>query len=415
MVAQAASPSICVIGAGILGISAAVHLARLGATQISVIDAGEPLAGTTPAGAGFVAAFAADSNRRLHPACVPIETYSIDFYTDLHTSGHDLEFSARGNLVLALTQDVLRWLQPGLVEHPARLAGTRAVSPREIRDLTSEAVDTSKVAGGVYMPEGVQLTTSKAVLAALEELREAGTTVHFSTKVEEIERDAGGRVRGVRTDSGEVLAADIVVLACGAWTNDLLHPLGERLPLVPVVATRMVTQDVGVPHDLPTIQCRELELWIRELHGAWSWGVGSAYRRLSRVEGADTSIGRPVARALIDAQLAAQPQVAEVFPSLEGQAPATTIQGIPTYTADGNLYAGAIPSVPGLYVLAGDNESGVTHGPGMGRLVAELALGVDPYVDPQPFRTDRTRPADFPDEDAAAAAMTGDRVADAVQ
>ncbi len=415
MLAQVTSPSICVIGAGILGVSAAVHLSRLGASHITVIDAGEPLAGTTPAGAGFVAAFAADRNRRLHPDCVPIETYSIDFYTDLHTSGHDLEFSARGNLVLALTPEVLSWLQPGLLEHPARLAGTRAVSPREIGDLTSEAVDTSKVAGGVYMPEGVQLTTSKAVLAALEQLREAGTTLRFSTKVEKLERDASGRICGVRTDSGEVIPAGTVVLACGAWTNDLLQPLGERLPLVPVVATRMVTDDVGVPSDLPTIQCRELELWIRELHGAWSWGVGSAYRRLSRIDGIDAGIGRPVSQELIDAQLASQPQVAEVFPSLRGEPPVATIQGIPTYSADGNLYAGAIPAVPGLYVLAGDNESGVTHGPGMGRLVAELALGGEPFVDPRSFRPDRTRPQDFPDEDAAAAAMAGDRVADAVQ
>src|SRR5699024_4755733 len=117
-----------------------------------------------------------------------------------------------------------------------------------------------------------------------------------------------------------------------------------------------------------------------------------------RIHGVDMGIGRPISQELIDAQLASQPQIAEVFPSLSGQAPVTTIQGIPTYTADGNLYAGAIPAVPGLYVLAGDNESGVTHGPGMGRLVAELALGINPFVDPHSFRPDRTRPEDFPDE-----------------
>ncbi|WP_109471884.1 NAD(P)/FAD-dependent oxidoreductase [Ornithinimicrobium cavernae] len=413
MVGHTDSPAICVVGAGIVGASAALHLARLGATKVTVVDAGEPLAGTTPAGAGFVAAFAADTNRRLHPDCVPLETYGVDFYTDLDARGHDIDFSARGNLVLALTPEKYSWLQAGLLEHPARLPGTRAVTPEEINGLTSGAVNTDKVAGGVLMPEGIQVTTGKAVLAMLEELRAADADLRFSTAVTGILRDADGRVTGVTTTQGDI-SADVVILACGAWVNDLLTPLGQQLPLVPVVATRMVSADVGVPADLPTIQCPELGLWIRELHGAWSWGVGSAYRRASLLEGVDTSIGRPVAAELIEAQQAAQPQVAEVFPTLAGQAAVTTIQGMPVYSADGNLYAGAVPSAPGLFALSGDNESGVTHGPGMGRLVAEMVLGHEPFVSPTSFRLDRTDPADFVDEDAVVAVMAGDRVADAL-
>lgn len=50
---------------------------------------------------------------------------------------------------------------------------------------------------------------------------------------------------------------------------------------------------------------------------------------------------------------------------------------------------GAIPNHPHIVVAAGDNESGVTHGPGLGRLSAELALGLKPFVPPERFRADR--------------------------
>jgi glycine/D-amino acid oxidase-like deaminating enzyme len=51
---------------------------------------------------------------------------------------------------------------------------------------------------------------------------------------------------------------------------------------------------------------------------------------------------------------------------------------------------GELTSVPGLYVLAGDNYAGVTHAPGAGRLLAELVTGApDPSVDTYPYRPER--------------------------
>ena len=51
---------------------------------------------------------------------------------------------------------------------------------------------------------------------------------------------------------------------------------------------------------------------------------------------------------------------------------------------------GELSSVPGLYVVAGDNYAGVTHAPGAGRLLAELVTDVpDPFVDAYPYRPER--------------------------
>ena len=94
---------ICVIGAGIAGAAAAFHLVEAGCREVIVIDAAEPLAGTTPAGAGFVARFGADHNRRLGGCTVALQEYGLAFYRRLHDEGADLEFAHNGNVVLALT------------------------------------------------------------------------------------------------------------------------------------------------------------------------------------------------------------------------------------------------------------------------------------------------------------------------
>ena len=402
---------VCVVGAGILGVSVALHLVESGARDVVVVDADGPLGGTTPAGAGFVARFGADHNRRLGAATVPLQEYGLAFYRDLHVSGADLEFAHNGNMVLALSPDMLDKLTEGIAGHPQALAGTRRLDPDGVAELMRGTVDPSAIAGGVYMPEGIQLTTARANEEIIRRLEAADVEFRWRTPVTGV-RVVGDAVVGVETREA-VIDASIVVLAAGAWTPPLVESVGFRLPLVPMVATRVVSEPAGLPADMPTVQCPELGLWLRELHGAFSWGGGFAYRLLTalRADGLEFGLGRPEASSLVDAQRAHQDSVAEIFPALSGLDAAEIIQGVPVYTVDGGLYAGAVPDVEGLWAVTGDCESGITHGPGLGRLVAELVMDEAPFVDPTPFRLDRVDSSEFPDEAAMVAAMAEDRVA----
>lgn len=407
---------VCVVGAGIVGASAALHLLELGVRDVTVIDAGQPLSGTTAAGAGFVARFGADHDRRIGTWSIPLEEHSLDFYRGLHEAGDDIEYARNGNIVLARTDELLDRLTRGIVRHPLASAGTRVLTAEEVETTSSGAVDPARIVGGVLMPEAIQLTTAKALAVIHRRIEALGGPIRWDTAATAI-RERDGRVSGVDTTAGTI-DADRVVLAAGAWTNPLLESAGWRLPLVPTVATRFVTEDVGLAPTTPTFQSMELHLWLRELGGGFSWGGSFAYGRaetLAAEEGVDIPVGRPVAPSLIAAQHAEQDAVAEVFPALRGARTARIDQGMPVYTADGGLYVGAAPIAAGLVVLAGDNESGVTHGPGMGRLGAELAAGVRPFVDPAPFRLDRFAPDRFPTERDVVAFMGGDRVSAALR
>ena len=410
------SGPICVIGAGILGASTALHLLESGARDIVVIDAGTPLSGTTPAGAGFVARFGADHNRRIGEGAIPLEEYGLDFYRGLHESGVDVEYAHNGNIAIARSADRLNTLSAGIVEHPLATPGTRALTADEVADHTFGAIDPATVVGGVFMPEAIQLTTALALREIIARLESAGVRFSWQTEATGI-RIVDGAVTGVETTGGTV-DASAVVIAAGAWTPSLLTSVGRPLPLLPTVATRFVSEPAGLSPLMPTIQSLDLGLWLRELRGAFSWGGGFAYRRVSALEveeGLEFGFDRPVSPSLIAQQRAFQASVAEVFPALANLETAEIIQGIPVYSVDGGLFAGAVPGIDGLWALTGDNESGVTHGPGMGKLVAQLVMGVEPYADPTPFRLDRVNMADYPDEAALIAAMQGDRVAAALK
>jgi sarcosine oxidase subunit beta len=93
---------------------------------------------------------------------------------------------------------------------------------------------------------------------------------------------------------------------------------------------------------------------------------------------------------------------------------AEAVQGVVSYTADRRFIAGPVPELAGLYVVAGDNESGVTHGPGLGRMLAELIVtGESPFVDTSRYAPDRFPARPFADEAAVAAAMPARREVDA--
>lgn len=400
---------VVVVGAGVLGTSLACHLLERGAGRVTVLEAGTVSAATSGAGAGFVGLWAAGYANFFGSGDLELEQYGIDYYRRLAGEFPEIECEVGGNLYLATGEDGwATWVEP-ILGHPWAPAGTRELSPREVGEITSQVVPARGVHGGVLHPGGIQISAGRATRALAARVRRLGGTVRENSRVTGL-LTTDGAVAGVTTAAGPVRAPR-VVLAGGAWSNDLLAPVGHRLPLLRVVATRVVSPPSGVPRSLPTVMVPDLYgLWLRSHRGGLTWGNGHGYSFSYELAGPIGDGARPHRPELVD-------RLSEILvPRLRDLVPAHDLsiahwlQGIPCMTPDRRFLAGPVPEVAGLFVLGGDNEAGVTHGPGLGRLVAELVdTGGSDWVDPAPYRLDRFEPGRFATERDVAEAMPARR------
>lgn len=410
--------TVAVVGAGIIGLSAAWHLTGLG-HRVVLLDEGAAAGGTTTAGAGFVGLWAAGYAWYWNASERDVEQYGIDFYGDLaRSSATDIGHRTNGNVWLTVTEQGRADHIPPFERSPLRPSGARTLTPEQAAELVP-GLDPSAVTAGFLHPQGIQISAPDTAAALVTAVRFRGVELREHTRVAGL-RTTDGRVDGVRLADGSVVAADRVVLAAGSWTNTLLAPFGRTLPTVRVVASRLVTRPFGLPSTLPTLMLPELAgLWIREHRGGLTYGAGTGYQPL-HVTRTDAD-RRPVRADLLDAMRAdLHPLVARLIPSAaDALADETATQGVVSMTADRRFVVGPLPEVAGVVVAAGDNESGVTHGPGLGRIAAELAAtGSTTLGDASRYAVDRfdAPPLDadpFRAEELAQTRMPARREADA--
>lgn len=377
--------SVAVIGAGVLGTSTAVHLRDAGVEDVVVIDRDGEGQGTSAAGAGFIGEWAGAWDPHLGAEELAIERYGLGFYRSLQESGHDVRFRPNGNLFLAASEATFE----ANCGQAMATEGARRLSASEVAEVTGGVVAAEAIGGGVLHPNGGQVSAGLVapVLAAIA--RERGVRLSTRNPVQRIVVE-DGCVRGVETERDSI-AAGAVVVAAGAWANVLLRDLGVFLPMAPLVAARVVTEPLDIPPTMPTIMMRETSMYAREEYGGLLWGTtfAAAPRRAfvaqdppERFEQLPLDGYEEMKQTLTRSY--------PVMPRLAQARSATIAYGAPTYTPDGRGMIGAVPGIEGLYVVSGCNEGGVTHGPGYGRVIAELvAYGEPRLCSLGPFQVDR--------------------------
>ncbi|MFN5342756.1 MAG: NAD(P)/FAD-dependent oxidoreductase [Roseiflexaceae bacterium] len=393
-----------VIGGGIIGWSTAYHLQQQGVHDIAVMDMSHPSVATSGAGAGFVGEWAAGFGpKNWGKDELAIQQYGMQFYRELGRR-HDIHLRENGNMYLARTaHGYTTWVEP-MLTHALAPHDTRQLSPHDIHDISNGSMAASEVYGAVYHPRGIQIHTTPAVQALAHEVLRHGATHIYGQQATQLIH-TNGHITAVKTSDGQQYDAHTVVVAAGAWVNQLLQSINMDIPLYRVVATRIISPESGIPSTLPTIMIPEQGAWIREHRGGLLWGTGDGYAPVHSLPGTTPVGTRPHYPELVTALTTA---VGASFQRLFPQASlavAEWTQGIPAYSVDRLFCAGAVPGIHGLWVASGDNESGVTHGPGMGRLMADLVTtGTSTWVDARKFALDRFAQR-YPDEAAIGAAM----------
>ncbi|NUR94014.1 MAG: FAD-binding oxidoreductase, partial [Kribbellaceae bacterium] len=272
-----AAADVVVVGGGVIGVSAAYHLAAAG-QRVVLLEKGALGQGSTCHAAGGVRGFFSDEvNIRIGLRSLEtFERFGERFGTeiDLHQSGY---------LFLVDDAEDLALFERNVAAHNAAGGESRMVSAAEAKRL-SPLIDTTGILGAAWSPRDGHCTPESVVQGYAKAARAAGATLLTNCPATGIESD-GSRITGVSTAAG-VIRTDQVVCAAGAWSGQVGSWVGIDLPVVPLRRQIAITEPIpGLAPDTPFTIDFSTSLYFHTEgeglllgcpEGADSWGFGTA-------------------------------------------------------------------------------------------------------------------------------------------
>ncbi len=352
-----------VVGGGVIGLLSTYLLASAG-QEVVLLEAGEAGREASWAGGGIVSPL---YPWRYSPAVTALAHWSQDYYpqlgqTLLRQTGIDPEVYATGLYWLDLQDEdeALAWAErQGRALYPVPMEQVRAAVPA-LGDGFSRAV---------FMP-GVANVRNPRLLAALREAlqRMPNVRVVEHSPVEALIQE-GRRIVGVRTAERE-WRGEQVVMAAGAWSAELLAPLGIELPVKPMKGQMILYK--CAEDFLPSMVLAKRRYAIPRRDGHIL--VGSTLEDV----GFDKA---PTEDALESLKATA----VELLPALANAEVVKHWAGLRPGSPDGVPYIGAVSGFDGLWLNCGHFRNGLVLAPASCQLLADLMLGRKPSIDPAPY------------------------------
>jgi 4-methylaminobutanoate oxidase (formaldehyde-forming) len=365
---------VVIIGGGVGGASIAHHLAKLGESDVVLLDRNELTSGSTFHSAGLV------GQLRSSVSLTRMMMDSVELYRTL-----DCGWVECGGIRLACTpereQEVLRqvaWAKTfGL--------SLELISAEQARELFP-LMSTEGVRCASYLPSDGYLDPSLLTTALAAGAREGGCRVFTHARVNAIDVERG-RVRGVQTEWGPI-EAEVIVNAGGMFAAEVGRMAGVRVPIVPFAHEYLVTQpfrERAPGEHLPTLRDPDLLIYFREEGGGLVMG---GYERESAPWALDEHL-RDAIPTDFNGRLLEEdwPRFEEIaansskrVPLMEEVTVTRLINGPEAFTPDNEFCLGE-SEVRGFFVAAGFCAHGLAGAGGIGRVMAEWILQGEPSMD----------------------------------
>lgn len=344
-----------VVGGGLHGLSAALQLARRGASVILLerVRIGRHASGASAAGVRTLGRARAE---------LPVSLVSMQMWHEIEALvGDHCGFRAYGQVQVAESDVELGQLKDR-VDRLRRDGFTHEemVDSAELRTLVP-ALARHCVGGAVARRDGAA-DPHRTLAAFLRAVVAAGAVVHEGIGVSTLERKDGIWRAG---DGSSWFEAPLLVNAAGAWAGQIAAMAGDQIWLGTKASMMIVTERVA-PFVRPTISTTGRKLSFKQtIQGTLLIGGGQQGRADLHNQNAE-----------IDARTLAKSAAAAValFPTIGSLRIVRSWGGLEAKTSDDVAIAGLSPSVPGLMHLFGFSGHGFQLVPALGVAAAELLL-----------------------------------------
>ena len=365
-----------VIGGGVVGASVLYHLARIGWTDVLLLEKGELTSGSTWHAAGGMHTFNGEAN------ISRLQKYTIDLYREIETlSGQSCGLHPNGGLMLAATPGELDSLK--LICSRARYLGmeTEMISLEEARNL-NPLIDTSHFIGALWRADGGHCDPSGTTHAYVKAARQLGASVERFTRVLSLGQRRDG-TWDVVTDKGMVHAEHVANCA-GLWAREVGHLVGVELPVLAMEHHYLLTEDLpelkGLDREIVNTTDYAGEIYLRQERGGVLIGTYEPHGIVwSPVKTPDD-----FSMQLLPEDFERLAPYFEVgfkhFPALGRVGIRKAVNGPFTFAPDGNPLVGPVRGVSNFWVACAV-MAGFSQGGGIGLVLSRWIAEGDPGQD----------------------------------
>ena len=365
------SPDVIVIGGGLHGCSAGLHLARRGA-KVLVLEKDYVGRHASGVNAGGVRRLGRDV------AEIPLSVASMELW---HRIGDlvddDCGFERHGHVKIAESEAELETLK-------ARVAAVRAlgfthetlVDRHQLRELLPAVAD--HCTGGIWCEGDGAAQPYRTTIAFRRAAERAGAVFSEGVRVTGLRRE-NGRWRLATEDGGTHLAATVVNCA-GAWADRFAAMLAEPVPLIPSAFMLMIS-DRQAPFIRPVVGATSRPLSFKQFANGTVM-IGGGYKG---------ALDRETNWTELDFRGLAQSAetVADLFPVMRSAQIVRAWAGIEARMPDDIPVIGPSSTEEGVFHAFGFSGHGFQLGPISGAIIAELVATGRTNLPIEPFRIAR--------------------------
>ncbi|SHH36428.1 dimethylglycine dehydrogenase [Cognatiyoonia sediminum] len=367
---------VVVIGGGVVGTSVLYHLAKMGWSDVCLLERSVLTAGSSWHAAGGIHALNADPNM------AALQAYTIDLLSEIEEeSDQNIGLHMTGGLTMAGTPDRWEWLQSAYrVFQSIGIEDCRLVTPEEAQELCP-IMSKDNLLGGMWADREGYVDTTGTVHAYAIAAKKRGASYFEHTKVEELIQTADGWK--VVTDKGTI-TCEHVVNAAGLWAKQVGRMAGIELPVSPLKHHYLISDTIPqleeLDFEVPMTVDLEGFTYLRQDQKGVLLGIYEVDHEHWAMDGAPWDYGMELFQEQTDRIEHELICGFERYPALQDVGVKTWVNGAFTFSPDGNPLVGPVPGKPG-YWCACAVMAGFLQGGGVGKSLAEWMIHGEPEAD----------------------------------